>query len=137
MLRSTTTKSTQNPIRVGTRSAGGRLSMQPAESPQAAVRQFVGERADLWQLSDQDVGTVEVVSVSSKGIPTVRMIQKVDGVEVFQSDMTAAVAPDNKVVSVAGQLFRSAGAESTRSAARAATARSLGARPVDDGRPFG
>ncbi|MBR1033211.1 M36 family metallopeptidase [Bradyrhizobium liaoningense] len=125
--------STQNPIRVGTRSTGGRLTIAPAESPQEAVRQFIGERADLWQLSDQDLGTVEVVSVSSKGIPMVRVIQKVDGVEVFQSDMTAAVAPDNKVVSVAGQLFRSAGAESTRSAARAATARSLGAKTLTTG----
>jgi extracellular elastinolytic metalloproteinase len=125
--------STQNPVRVGTRSPEGRLSTTAAASPQAAVRQFIGERADLWQLSDQDVSTVEVVSVSSKGIPTVRVIQKVEGVEVFQSDMTAAVAPDNKVVSVAGQLFRSAGAESTRSAARAATASSLGARAATTG----
>ncbi len=114
---------TQNPVRVSSRRAEGRLSAQPAESPEAAARQFVSERADLWQLSDQDMATVEVVSVSSQGLPTVRMIQKVEGVEVFQSDMTAAVTPDNKVVSVAGQLFRSAGAQPTRAAARAATAR--------------
>ena len=99
----------------------GRLSAQPMATPEAAARQFVKERADLWQLNDQDVATVEVVSVSTQGLPTVRMIQKVDGVEVFQSDMTAAVAPDNRVVSVAGQLFQAAGAEPTRAAARAVT----------------
>lgn len=124
---------TQNPVRVSTGRPEGRLSAQPAESPQAGVRQFVDERADLWQLSDQDIGTVEVVAVSSQGLPTVRMIQKVDGVEVFQSDMTAALAPDNKVISVAGQLFWSAAAESTRSAARAATARSRGTAAVTSG----
>ena len=68
---------TQNPVRVSSRRAEGRLSAQPAESPEAAARQFVSERADLWQLSDQDMATVEVVSVSSQGLPTVRMIQKV------------------------------------------------------------
>ena len=34
----------------------GRLSAQPADSPEAAARQFVSERADLWQLNNQDVG---------------------------------------------------------------------------------
>jgi extracellular elastinolytic metalloproteinase len=116
-------EATQNPVRVSSRRSDGRLSAHPASSPEAAARQFVSERADLWQLNEQDVGTVEVMSVSTQGLPTVRMIQRVDGVEVFQSEMTAAVAPDNTVVSVSGQLFHAAGAERTRAAARAATAR--------------
>ena len=121
-------EATQNPVRVSSREPAGRLSAQPMATPEAAARQFVKERADLWQLNDQDVATVEVVSVSSQGLPTVRMIQKVDGVEVFQSDMTAAVAPDNRVVSVAGQLFRAAGAEPTRAAARAVSGRGRAGR---------
>ena len=104
-------EATQNPVRVSSARPDGRLTAEPSESPQEAARQFVAERADLWELTNSDVDTVEVVSVSSRGLPTVRMFQKVDGVEVFQSDMTAAVAADNKVVSVAGQLFRSAGAD--------------------------
>ena len=115
---------TQNPVRVSSRDAASRLSSQPAASPEDAARAFVRDRADLWQLHNQDVDTIEVVSVSSQGLPTVRMIQKVDGVEVFQSDMTAAVAPDNRVVSVTGQVFHSAGADPARAAARAANARS-------------
>ena len=115
---------TQNPVRLSSRDAANRLSAQAAASPEEAARTFVKDRADLWQLDSQDVDTVEVVSVSSQGLPTVRMIQKVDGVEVFQSDMTAAVASDNKVVSVTGQLFRSAGTEPMRAAARLANARS-------------
>jgi extracellular elastinolytic metalloproteinase len=117
-------EATQNPVHLGSHQPAGRLSTQSMDSPEAAARQFVKERADLWQLNDQDIATVEVVSVSAQGLPTVRMVQKVDGVEVFQSDMTAAVGPDNRVVSVAGQLFRAAGAEPTRAAARAVTARS-------------
>lgn len=122
-------EATQNPIRVSSRAAANRLSAHAAGSPEEAARAFVEERADLWELSEQDIETVEVVSVSSQGLPTVRMIQKVDGVEVFQSDMTAAIAADNKVVSVTGQLFRSAGAGPTRAVARAASARSTSASP--------
>ncbi|CCE98514.1 hypothetical protein SFHH103_04023 (plasmid) [Sinorhizobium fredii HH103] len=120
-------EATQNPVRMSSLEPAGRLSAQPMATPEEAARQFVKDRADLWQLNDQDVATVEVVSVSSQGLPTVRMIQKVDGVEVFQSDMATAVASDNRVVSVAGQLFRAAGAEPTRVAARAVSGRGAGA----------
>jgi hypothetical protein len=120
-------EATQNPVRVSSARPDGRLTAEPSESPQEAARQFVAERADLWELTNSDVDTVEVVSVSPRGLPTVRMIQKVDGVEVFMSDMTAAVAPDNKVVSVAGQLFRSAGADPARVTARAAASDSAAA----------
>ncbi len=117
-------EATENPVRISARRPDGRLSEHPSDSPEAAARQFVSERADLWQLTPQDIGTVEVVSVSSQGLPTVRMIQKVDGVEVFLSDVTTAVAPDNKVVSVAGQLFRDAGTAPARAAPAARAAAS-------------
>ena len=57
---------TQNPVRVSSRDAANRLSAQPAASPEEAARTFVKERADLWQLNNQDVATVEVVSVSCR-----------------------------------------------------------------------
>ena len=113
-------EATQNPVRVSTRRPAGRLSVRAADSPEAAARQFVRDQADLWQLDDQDVGTVDVVSVSTQGLPTVRMVQRVRGVEVFQSEVTAAVAADNGVVSLTGQLFQGAGAAPTRAAAREA-----------------
>lgn len=67
-------EATENPVRISARRPDGRLSEHPSDSPEAAARQFVSERADLWQLTPQDIGTVEVVSVSSQGLPTVRMI---------------------------------------------------------------
>ena len=101
-------EATQNPVQITAGRRPGRLSMRAASSPESAARQFVADRADLWQLNDQDIGTVDVVSVATRGLPTVRMLQKVDGVEVFQSDMTAALGADNSVVSVTGQLFHGA-----------------------------
>ena len=65
---------------------------------------------------------MEVVSVSKQGLPTVRMRQQVGGVEVFQSDMTAAVSTDNQVISVAGQMFHGAATAPSRAAARAQAA---------------
>src|SRR5262245_17819967 len=85
-----------NPVQVSNRRQAGRLSVRAADSPEDAARQFVHDRADLWQLGEEDLGTVEVVSVSKQGLPTVRMRQRVGGVEIFQSDMTAAVSTDNQ-----------------------------------------
>jgi extracellular elastinolytic metalloproteinase len=62
-----------NPIQVTTNQATARLSTRTAASPEAAARQFIQDRAELWQLNDQDVGTVGVVSVSTSGLPTVRV----------------------------------------------------------------
>lgn len=115
-------EATHNPVQVSIRRPAGRLSVQAADSPEDAARQFVHDRADLWQLGEQDLGTVEVVSVSKQGLPTVRMRQRVGGVEVFQSDMTAAVSTDNQVVSVAGQMFHGAATAPSRAAARAQAA---------------
>jgi hypothetical protein len=115
-------EATQNPVQVTTAQAAGRISSRAAASPEAAATQFVRDRADLWQLSDQDVRTVDVVSVSTKGLPTVRMIQKVGGVEIFQSEMTALLGTDNRVVSVAGQLFHGAATAPQRAARRGAAA---------------
>src|SRR5262245_25718624 len=93
-------EATSNPVQITTIPGVGRVSTRAAPTPEAAARQFVQDRADLWKLDNQDLGTVNVVSVSTTAMPTVRMVQKVDGVEVFQSDMTAALGKDNSVVSV-------------------------------------
>ena len=112
-------EATRNPIRMGVNEPRARLSPERAGSPEEAAKAFVRDRADLWQLSDADLDTVEVLSTSDHGLTTVRLRQQVDGVEVFLSDMTAAVSADNAVVSVAGQLFHDAGAAATHAAARA------------------
>ena len=98
-------EATQNPSRLSMRQPEGRLSARSAESPEQAALAFIADRADLWGLSGDDLATVEVVSVSRRGLPAVRLVQKVAGVEVFQSEMTAAVDSDNQVVSLAGQFF--------------------------------
>ena len=115
-------QATQLPNRIVTRHPTAPLARAaaPATSAAQAVTEFVQSRADLWQLSPDDAATVEVVSTSTKGLPTVNLIQRVDGTEVFNSDVTASVGPNNEVVSIAGQFFP--GAAAGRSKARAAAA---------------
>jgi hypothetical protein len=93
------------PNRVASLSPGARLSSEPSASAEEAVGRFVAEHADLWGLSPQDAEGVEVASVSGSRLRTAHLVQRVDGVEVFNSDVTAAVTPANEVVSVAGQFF--------------------------------
>lgn len=128
-------EATQNPVQVtvaqGSQGqAAARLSIRTAASPEAAARQFIEDRADLWQLNNDDMATVNVVSVSSGGLPTVKMLQKVDGVEVFQSDMTAAVGAGNNVISVSGQLFHGAAGAPQRAVVRAAAASDIGSKTL-------
>jgi extracellular elastinolytic metalloproteinase len=111
-------EATQLPNLVVSRLPAARLTAPSADSPEDAVVQFIQDRGDLWNLTPEDAGAVEVVSVSQKGLNTVNLIQRVEGKEVFNSDVTAAVGPDNEVISVAGQLFT--GATAARSRARAA-----------------
>ena len=115
---------TQLPNRVVTQQPTTRLSLRRGGSPEEAVRDFVENRGDLWNLTPEDVATVEVVSVSRKGLSTVNLLQRVEGKEVFNSDVTAAVSPANEVISLAGQLFPGAAASNTRTRARAAVATS-------------
>jgi extracellular elastinolytic metalloproteinase len=67
-------EATNNSVQVTTDRTAGRLSTRAAASPEAAARQFVQDRADLWQLTAQDVKTVDVVSVSTSGLPTVAVL---------------------------------------------------------------
>ena len=60
-----------------------------------------------------------MVSVSQKGLNTVNLIQRVEGKEVFNSDVTAAVNASNEVISVAGQFFPGASETATTARARA------------------
>jgi hypothetical protein len=111
-------------------------------TPEGAVAEWVNRHADLWQLSDRDASTVEVVSVSQpradavsgrararrgrttpgfdvSKLRTVNLVQRVDGVEVFNSDTTGAVNDRNEVIAVAGQFFHGAAASgAARSRAR-------------------
>ena len=96
----------------------------PAATAEDAVSTLVHERGDLWGFSAEDAGTVEVRAVSRAGLPVVRLVQKVGGVEVFDSEVTAALSPDNAVVAISGQFFPgSREASSRRSAAPGAERR--------------
>ena len=114
-------QATQLPNFVVCQQRAERLSRRAANSPAQAVTDFIQDRSDLWNLSPEDVATVEVVSVSQTGLHTVNLIQRVEGKEVFNSDLTAAVSPNNEVLSLAGQIFPAAAAANTRAAAAAAT----------------
>lgn len=81
----------------GDRAGGG--------SPEEAVGRFLTDHGGLWRLSPQDAAGVTVESVSGARLRTAHLVQRADGVEVFNSEVTAAISPDNEVVSVAGQFF--------------------------------
>jgi hypothetical protein len=104
-LRVDRDEATGLPNRVAGVTPGARLASATGGSPEEAVGRFVGEHGDLWLLSPQDVEGVAVTSVSGTRLRTAHLVQRVDGVEVFNSDATAAIGPDGEVVSVAGQFF--------------------------------
>ncbi|MEO8427812.1 MAG: M36 family metallopeptidase [Verrucomicrobiota bacterium] len=106
-------EATLMPVSIQPKTAGKSISAR-AESPEAAVQQFVRSRADLWNLSDADTNTLELHSVSRQGLPTVNLIQRIDGVDVFQGELKAAVDANNNVLSVTGQAFAGAGTSASR-----------------------
>ena len=55
------------------------------------------------------------------------MVQRVDDVEVFQSNMTVAITDDNNVLSATRQLFSGAAGELAGMASRRAAGRAAGA----------
>jgi extracellular elastinolytic metalloproteinase len=98
------------PNRVAGLSPSARLSTRSEGSVEEVVQRFIAERADLWGLSAQDASGIEIASVSGSRLRTAHLVQRVDGVEVFNSDVTAAITPSNEVISVAGQFFPGAAA---------------------------
>lgn len=116
-------EATQLPNSVVSRQPAARLSTLPATSPEEAVTQFVQNRGDLWNLAPEDTATVEVVSVSRKGLNTVNLIQRIEGKEVFNSEVTVTVNPSQEVLSLSGQFFP--GTHTARTRARAATKTSV------------
>jgi len=114
-------EATRLPNFVASRDPAARLSTAPADSPEDAVTQFIQDRGDLWNLTPEDAATADVVSVSRRGLSTVNLIQRVEGKEVFNSDVTAAVSPDNEVISVSGQFFPGAAEASQRAMAATTT----------------
>src|SRR5690349_10451625 len=136
---------TQLPNLVLSRQPTTQLSSRSVASPEGAVMDFIKERSDLWNLTPADTETIETLSLSRprarartearttrgprargaapeldlENLKTVNMIQRVEGKEVFNSDVTAAVNADNQALSIAGQFFPGAGKPATRT--RAAT----------------
>ncbi|MEQ1910602.1 MAG: M36 family metallopeptidase [Vicinamibacterales bacterium] len=115
-------EATQMPVSIQTQTSGRRMSGLAA-SPEDAAHQFVRSRADLWNLSDADSNTLEAVSVSRQGLPTVRLMQRMDGVEVFQGELKTALDAENNVISVTGQAFAGAGSSASRGRSLSGAAR--------------
>ncbi|MEX5256820.1 M36 family metallopeptidase [Kocuria arenosa] len=110
-------QATALPNRIARRTPAAGLSGDAGASPEETVQRFVTEHGDLWRLSEADAQGVEVISVSGRGLRTVQLVQRADGLEVFNSEATAAIGPDGRVISVAGQFFPGAAeAGSARSA---------------------
>ena len=137
---------TRVPNLVVSREPSARLSRRAAKTPEAAVMDFMKRQSGIWNLTAEDTGTIQVVSSSTGPEPqppsamraaaapapaddfnvanlrTVNLIQKIEGREVFNSDVTAAVSANNEVMAVAGQFFAGASDTATRSSARAMAA---------------
>jgi extracellular elastinolytic metalloproteinase len=143
-------QATQLPNLIISRKPSSRLARVATDTPEDAATQFIRTRSDLWNLSREDASTIEVVSVSRPGdmtegkagggkakpksksrssskskfsvskLGTVNLIQRIEGKEVFNSDVTAAVNASNEVISISGQFFPGAGAAKTKSRARGA-----------------
>jgi hypothetical protein len=126
-------ETTQIPNLIISHRAPTLLTAAAPGSPQDAVMQFIRNQSDLWNFAPADLDTIEVVSVSEpsgesreaagegatrgaligetesdfniNNLKTVNLVQRIDGKEVFNSDVTAAVNVNNEVISVAGQFF--------------------------------
>ena len=109
-------EATQLPNLVASRTPGTALSQPSEVEPGVAVTRFIEDQRGLWGLSEQDAAAVEVVAVSRKGLPSVRLIQRMDGVEVFNSDVTVGIDQRNAVLSVSGHLFPGVARSPARSA---------------------
>jgi len=138
-----------------------RSAERTATVPDQAVKKFLEDHGDLWNLSSADVSTIEVVSTSQpqdrrsaepeaargrarsrsrsgSGSPfnlgnlkAVNLVQRIEGREVFNSDVTVALDSNNEVISVSGQFFPGAGATNTRARARGANTAQNIASPED------
>lgn len=143
------------PNLVISRKPATRLTRRVPGTPAEAATEFIRSRSDLWGLTAEDAGTIDVVSVSEprgrggpeggggparargmrqssfspRAMRTVNLVQRIEGKEVFNSDVTAAVGADNAVTAVAGQFFPGAGGSGARSRARA-TAAAPGGPPL-------
>jgi extracellular elastinolytic metalloproteinase len=139
---------TQLPNLVISRQPAARLSRGGPATPESAVLDFIRNRSDLWNLSAADTATIEVVSVSQprsdaqaeaaptgrgartrarrssespfniSNLKTVNLVQRADGKEVFNSDVTVAVNADNEVLTVSGQFFPGASQRNERRGAQ-------------------
>ena len=109
------------PNRILSRQPKGRLSASGLADPGDAVRQFIQDRRAVWNLAEEDATAVQVRSVSRTGLKTAQLYQSVDGVEVFDSEVTVALDNANGVISLSGQFFPGAGGASRE--ARTAQAR--------------
>jgi hypothetical protein len=94
------------PVRVTRRSSARGLARTTAAAPEDAARQFIDAHRDLWNLSTPDLETVQIRSVSWKGLPTVPPHSTGERRPMSSiTDMTVALDGANQVVSVTGQLF--------------------------------
>lgn len=121
------------PNRIVSRQPSGRLAAPGPSDPGDAVRQFIQDRRAVWNLAEEDAAAVQVRSVSRTGLKTAQLYQSVDGVEVFDSDVTVALDDGNGVISMSGQFFPGAGvAARERRAAQARTPEDAIARAAFD-----
>ncbi len=125
---------TQVPVQVTTHVMAARLGdASGTVDPDQAAREWIKQWGDLWKLTNDDLDSVEVVAVSKTGLRTVRLIQRVEGKEVFNSEVSVALTPSNDVVGVSGQFFEgvAAAAQTARRAASATAEEAIAMAATD------
>ncbi len=96
---------TLRPRLISIQKADVRLDLPSIDLPREDGIRLIKELKGLWDLSDTDMENIKVKSVSSKGLNVTRLIQRINGVDVFGSETSIAFNKDRRVVSLSGQFF--------------------------------
>ncbi len=96
---------TLRPRLISFQRAGVKSMLPLIDLPREDGIRLIKELKGLWDLTDTDIENIKVKSVSRKGLNVTRLIQRINGVDVFGSETSIAFNKDRQVVSLSGQFF--------------------------------
>ena len=95
---------TLRPRLISVQEAGAKLDLPSINLPEDCIP-AIKKLKDLWDLTDTDIENITMKSVSRKGLNVTRLIQRINGVDVFGSETSIAFNKERQIVSLAGQFF--------------------------------
>ncbi len=96
---------TLHPNLISVQKTGVKLDLPAIDSPEEDSILVIKKLKDLWELTETDIENSAVKSVSRKGLNVTRLIQRINGIDVFCSEISIAFNKERQVVSIAGQFF--------------------------------